>query len=162
MWNGRRRRSEETERGRTLLPSQEERGDLPKPSKRLRLKQAEGGQRRGQLKGAMLALSLLSVLVPQSEASKVDNTGYKVLQDRWKGMAAGLELAESMAVGVELMKIWEVCQRRQRLFELTSKVIEDSLRKLEREKAAQMEPIEDQPNCTTVVAEPGELNAGRT
>jgi hypothetical protein len=71
----------------------------------------------------MLTLSLLSVLTPQCKASEVDSVGYKVLQGLLKGMAAGLELVESMAVEVELMEIGKAVQRKQRLLSLTSKII---------------------------------------
>jgi hypothetical protein len=115
-----------------------------------------GGQSRGRVKGAMLMLSLLGVLAPQSKASKLDDAGYEVLQGLLKVMAAGLELVESIAVGVELE---EAGQRRQRLFKVTSKIVEDGLLMLERGKNDKVELAKGQPNCTTVTTKSGELNA---
>jgi hypothetical protein len=154
-------REEKKLRNRKKRKIQEEGSGFPRRSERLRLKETGGGQSRGQLKGAMLVLGLLSVLVPQSKESKVDNADYEVLQGLLKGMAAGVEFAESVAVSVELLKIREASQGRQRLFDLTSRVIEDALRKLERKRSAQMELAGTQPNCTTIVAELGELNMGK-
>jgi hypothetical protein len=81
-----------------------------------------GGQNRGRVKGAMIMLSLLGVLAPQSKASRLDDAGYEVMQGLVKGMAKGLELMESTAMGMELVEIKEAGQRRRRLFGVVSKI----------------------------------------
>ncbi len=83
-----------------------------------------------------------------------------MVQGLLKGMAVGLELVESVAVGMELMEIEETRQRRQRLFKVTSKIIEDGLLLLEHGKSDRVELTKGQPNCPTVTAKSGELNAG--
>ncbi len=111
-------REEKKLRNRKKRKIQEEGSGFPRRSERLRLKETGGGQSRGQLKGAMLVLGLLSVLVPQSKESKVDNADYEVLQGLLKGMAAGVEFAESVAVSVELLKIREASQGRNQAVRL--------------------------------------------
>jgi hypothetical protein len=102
------RKKEKKSRNKKKRKIQMGEDDLPRRSERLKQ------MSRGRLKGAMLTLSLLSVLTPQSKASEVDNADYEVLQGLLKGMAAGLELVDSMAVGVELMEIGRAGQRKQR------------------------------------------------
>ncbi len=71
-------------------------------------------------------------------------------------MATVLELVESMAVGVELVELGKTIQRRQRLPNLTSRVIENGIIKLGQEKKAQAELAEKPLNCTTVTGKSGE------
>jgi hypothetical protein len=109
-------------------------GGGPRRSERLRPKQA-GGSQVGK---GVLMLSILGMFVTRGEA--------------W-------ELAENIALGMEVLKMKAVDRRRQKLYDLTSKVIEDALHKLEHEKATQAELHEEAPNCTTTAAELGEFNA---
>ncbi len=76
-----------------------------------------------------------------------------------RSMAIGLEVAENIALGVEVLRMRAVDRQRQELYDLTSKVIEDTLRKLEHEKATQAELLGEVPNCTTAAGELGEFNA---
>jgi hypothetical protein len=113
------RREEEAERKKEKKPKNKKKrkiegGEDDYPRRSARLKQMNGGQSRGRLKGAMLMLSLLSVLMPQSKASEVDSADYEMLQGVLRGVAAGLDLVESMAMGVELIEIGRVVQRKQR------------------------------------------------
>jgi uncharacterized protein YcaQ len=64
-----------------------------------------------------------------------------------------------MALGVELSRMRVIDQRKQKLYDLTSKVIEDALHKLEHENGTQAELREGLPNCTTMATDLGEFNA---
>jgi hypothetical protein len=109
----------------------------------------------------MLLLSILGILTSQGEASKTENMHYKVLQGLLKGGAAGVELAESVAVGVELSKMREASQRRRKRSNLTFRIVEDGLRELEYGRNTVMELNETLFNCTATATNPRELNAGK-
>jgi hypothetical protein len=102
---------------------------------RARPNQASGRRGRSRMGGAMLMLSLLGVLGPQTEASTAEKgVNYDELQGLLGSLATGLGLGESLAVGVELVELGKTIQRRQRLLNLTSRVIENGIIKLGQEK----------------------------
>jgi hypothetical protein len=126
----------------------------PRRCERLGPKQAGGGQ----VGKGVLMLSILGVFVTRMEAWKTSGGQNEVLQEVMRNMAMGLELAENIALGMEVLRMRAVDRQKQKLYNLTSKVIEDALRKLEHEKATQAELREEAPNCTTTTAELGEFN----
>jgi hypothetical protein len=107
----------------------------------------------------VLKLSILGIFMPWGEAREADSGHHEVLQEVLRSVAMGLELAENIALGVELSRMRAVDQHKQKLYDLTLKVIENALRKLENEKGAQMEFREGSPNCTTMATDLGEFNA---
>jgi hypothetical protein len=124
-------------------------------SERLRPKRAGGSQ----LGKGVLMQSILGMFMPHGVARKTDSGHHEVLQEVLRGVAVGLELAESMALGVELSRMRVIAQRKQKLYDLTSKVIEDALHKLVHENGTQAELREGLPNCTTTATDLGEFNA---
>ncbi len=105
-------------------------------------------------------LGLLSVLAPQGRASAAEKKAdYDGLQSLLENVATGMELVESVAMGMELVELEKTIRRRQKLLDLTSKVIEDGILKLTQEKKAvgetkaQAELAEEPLNCTTVADE---------
>ncbi len=130
-------------------------GGGPRRSERLRPKLAGGGQ----LGKGVLMLSILSVFVAHGGAHGASSGHYEALQEVMRNMAVGLEMAESIALGVEVLRMRAVDRRRQELYDLTSKVIENALRKLEHEKSTQAELLGEAANCTTAADELGEFNA---
>ncbi len=86
----------------------------------------------------MLVLGLLGVLSPQSRASAVEKrANYDGMRGLLESVATGLELTESLVVGVELLELEKTIQRRQMLLNLTSRVIEDGILTLDQDKVAQ-------------------------
>jgi hypothetical protein len=104
-------------------------------------------------------LSVLSVFMSHGEDRETSNGHHEAMQEMMKNIAVGLEVAESIALGVEVMRMRAVDRRRRDLYDLTSKVMEDVLHKLEHKKVAQAGLPRETPNCTTAVDESGELNA---
>jgi hypothetical protein len=67
-------------------------------SERLRARQAGGG-RMGK---AMLMLGVLGVLSGQAKAQEVHDDHHEVMLEVMRNKALGLEMAEGMAIGVEV------------------------------------------------------------
>jgi hypothetical protein len=133
----------------------EEDGGGPRRSERLRPKQAGGSQ----VGNGVLMLSILGMFVTHGEAWETSSRHHKILQEVVRNIAVGLELTENIALSIKILRMRAVDRQRQKLYDLTSKVIKDALRKLEHEKATQAELHEEAPNCTTTAAELGEFNA---
>jgi hypothetical protein len=104
-------------------------------------------------------LSILGIFMPCGEAREADSGHHEVLQEVLRSVVVGLELAEHIALSMELLRMRAIDRRKRKLYDLMSKVIEDALRKLDYEKGAQVELREGPPSCTTPVTDLGEFNA---
>ncbi len=91
-------------------------GDLRR-SERLRSRQTGGGQ----LGKAMLMLSVLTVLSGQGEAQESYSSHHEAMLEVMRNMAIGLEMAESMAIEVEVTRVRETILQRWDCYGPTSR-----------------------------------------
>jgi hypothetical protein len=134
---------------------EEEDSGVLRRSERLRPKSTGGGQ----LGKAMLMLSMLSVFSSQGEAREPSSGHHEVVLEKVRSIVIGLEMAESVAMGVEVTEVRATIIQRWDLYGLTPRTTLDGFRGPELREMARAEPLREAPNCTTTADETGELNA---
>jgi hypothetical protein len=124
-------------------------------SERLRSRQTGGGQ----LGIAMLMLSVFSVLSGQGKAQEPYSGHHETMIEMMRNMAMGLEMAESMARGVEVTKVRATILQGWDWYGPTPRTTSAGPRQPGPPEAARAEALREVPNCTAVADKAGELNA---
>jgi hypothetical protein len=76
-----------------------------------------------------------------------------------RSVAVGLEVAESVTLGVEITEMRAASRQKRDLRSLTPRIMVSVFQRPEGQGAAPAEPLKEMPNCTTTAGESGELNA---